>query len=35
MLLSDLTGLLGTAFCFAVALVYIKACNAMKRESHE
>jgi hypothetical protein len=35
MFVSDLNGLLGTAFCFAIAFGYIKACDAMKRDRCE
>jgi len=31
MFVSDLAGLLGTVFCFAIAFGHIKACDAMKR----
>jgi hypothetical protein len=31
MFVSDLAGLLGTAFCFAIALTYIWACDALKK----
>ncbi len=30
----DIFALLGTALCFAAALIYIKACVALKRERH-
>ena len=31
MFVSDVAGLLGTAFCFVIAFAYIKACGALKR----
>lgn len=30
----DLFALLGTALCFALALIYLEACVALKRERH-
>jgi hypothetical protein len=35
MLLSEFIGLLGTAFCFALAFAYIKACDLLKRGRSE
>jgi hypothetical protein len=35
MVVSDLLGVLGTAFCFAVALAYIRACSALKKGRYE
>jgi hypothetical protein len=32
MFVSDLFGLLGTVFCFAVALAYIRGCRALKKD---
>ena len=34
MFVSDLLGLLGTALCFAVALVYLKGCDLLKKDRH-
>jgi hypothetical protein len=31
MFVSDLAGLLGSAFWFVIAFAYIKACDALKR----
>jgi hypothetical protein len=31
--MQDLFALLGSAFCFAAALVYMRGCDALKRES--
>jgi hypothetical protein len=35
MFVSDIVGLLGTAFCFAIAFGYIRACDAMKGGRYE
>jgi hypothetical protein len=31
MFLSEFIGLLGTAFCFAIAFAYVRACDLLKR----